>query len=310
LNIFDPALPSELHTDASALGFGAILFQMRDKERHVVAYFSKQTSDEQKRYHSYELETLAVVVALRHFRVYLLGMKFKVVTDCNALRTAFSKKDLIPRVARWWLEVQDYDFEIEYRPGVKMSHVDALSRDPIANAIDVCDIDITEADWILAAQLEDDQLCAIRKVLTEKIVNPSTKQYFQEYELKNGRVYRKFPDKRSLWVVPRSCRWQICRLCHDEAGHFGLEKTVKKISENYWFAGLARFVKKYVSSCLNCLYYKQSSGKKQGMLNPIEKVPTPFHTIHVDHLGPFITSTKGNKYLLVIVDGFTKFTMI
>lgn len=93
-------------------------------------------------------------------------------------------------------------------------------------------------------------------------------------------------------------------------GHFAMEKMLKKMSENYWFGGMRKFVKKYVAACLNCLYYKHPSGKKQGMLHPIVKVPVPFHTLHADHLGPFETSKKGNRYLLVIVDSFTKFTII
>ncbi|CAH2008335.1 unnamed protein product [Acanthoscelides obtectus] len=135
------------------------------------------------------------------------------------------------------------------------------------------------------------------------------KQYFELYKIKEGKLYRKLGDKIA-WVVPKSCRWQICRLCHDENGHFGLKKTLKKIQESYWFAGMRRFVKKYVGACLNCLYYKQPSRKKQGYLHPIEKVPIPFHTIHIDHLGPFEKSIKGNKYIFVIVDGFTKFCFI
>jgi ribonuclease HI len=103
LAIFNPQLPTELHTDASALGLGAILLQEHDGKQRVVAYYSKQTTVDQRQYHSYELETMAVVYALKHFRVYLLGMKFTVVTDCNALRTAFSKKDLIPRIGRLYL---------------------------------------------------------------------------------------------------------------------------------------------------------------------------------------------------------------
>lgn len=70
------------------------------------------------------------------------------------------------------------------------------------------------------------------------------------------------------------------------------------------------FVRKYVNACLNCLYYKRTGGQKQGKLHSIEKTPIPFHTLHVDHVGPFERSRKGNRYLLVIVDGFTKFTMI
>lgn len=70
------------------------------------------------------------------------------------------------------------------------------------------------------------------------------------------------------------------------------------------------FVKKYVSACLKCAYYKDTGRKNLGKLNSIEKIPIPMHTIHIDHVGPFETSQRGNKYLLVIVDGFTKFVII
>ncbi|KAJ3642004.1 hypothetical protein Zmor_028469 [Zophobas morio] len=101
LAIFDPSLPTELHTDASSLAVGAILLQTHPGGvQRVVAYFSRQTTIDQRQYHSYELETMAVVYALQYFRVYLLGLQFTVVTDCNALRTTFTKKDLIPRVGR------------------------------------------------------------------------------------------------------------------------------------------------------------------------------------------------------------------
>lgn len=52
-------------------------------------------------YHSYELETLAVVETLRRFRVYVVEKNVKVVTDCTAVRSTLTKRDLIPRIARW-----------------------------------------------------------------------------------------------------------------------------------------------------------------------------------------------------------------
>lgn len=61
---------------------------------------------------------------------------------------------------------------------------------------------------------------------------------------------------------------------------------------------------------VNCAYYKDTSRRKQGKLHSIEKISIPFHTVHVDHVGPFETSRKRNRYLLVVVDGFTKFTII
>lgn len=192
-----------------------------------------------------------------------------------------------------------------------MAHVDALSRNPIMiEYLEVYAIDLTEGDWLLSAQLQDEQLSRVRQILEDGQSTGETKHYFKEYVLKNGRVHRLLPNQKLAWVVPRQARMQICRLCHDEAGHLGVEKTIERTSRNYWFAGMRRFVTKYVNACLNCAYYKDTSRRNQGKLHNIEKIPTPFHTVHVDHVGPFETSRKGNKYLLVIIDGFTKFTII
>jgi len=40
-----------------------------------------------------------------------------VITDCNALKTAMEKRDLIPRIARWWLRIQEFDIENSHRSG-------------------------------------------------------------------------------------------------------------------------------------------------------------------------------------------------
>ncbi|XP_015435727.1 PREDICTED: uncharacterized protein LOC107191251 [Dufourea novaeangliae] len=128
LIIFDPKRETELHTDASSIGYGAILFQRMDGDLRVVAYFSRRTTPEESRYHSYELETLAIVNALKYFRVYLLGIKFKIITDCNAIEATSTKRDLLPRIARWWIYLKDFTFDLEYRKGKQVEHVDYLSR--------------------------------------------------------------------------------------------------------------------------------------------------------------------------------------
>lgn len=65
-----------------------------------------------------------------------------------------------------------------------------------------------------------------------------------------------------------------------------------------------------MKACLNCAYHKDHKQKKEGFLHPIEKVPTPFHTLHIDHLGPFIRSKNSNSFLFVVVDSFTKYVFI
>lgn len=73
---------------------------------------------------------------------------------------------------------------------------------------------------------------------------------------------------------------------------------------------MRKFIKKYVQSCLQCAHAKIPSGKKAGKLHPIEKVDKPFHTLHIDHLGPFVRSRRKNAYLLLIIDAFTKFVIL
>lgn len=136
---------------------------------------------------------MAVVLALRYFRVYLLGLTFKVVANCNSLRATFLKKNLLPRVKLWWLDVQEFTFDI--RAGTRM----ALSKNPLP-ILNFAYVNITEVDWIMAAQLQDEQLAHVRKILGTNDRNPKTKHYFEEYTLKDNKVYRRYLIKeRHVW---------------------------------------------------------------------------------------------------------------
>jgi transposase InsO family protein len=99
-------------------------------------------------------------------------------------------------------------------------------------------------------------------------------------------------------------------MSHDDSGHFGFDKTYDLVSSQYWFKGMRLFVRKYVNNCLNCLYFKLPGGKRPGSLHPIPKTPVPFHTVHIDHLGPFVKTKAGNTQLFLIIDAFTKFILL
>lgn len=93
LSIYNPKRETELHTDASSHGFGAVLLQKQyDGKLHPVSYYSRRTTAAEENYHSFELETLAIIYSLRRFRVYLEGIPFKSYTDCNSLTQTLSKK--------------------------------------------------------------------------------------------------------------------------------------------------------------------------------------------------------------------------
>lgn len=313
LALYNPDAETELHTDASKIGVAGILFQ-KDQQGILrpVSYYSRKTSIDEQKFHSFELETLAVIASLNRFRVYLIGIHFKIYTDCNALRTTLTKRDLVPRIARWWVQMQEFDCEIEYRPGIRMAHVDALSRNPIENSFDethVLDVlTINTEDWLSTVQESDDEIKCIKEILS----NPTSERVIdihKNYMFKNKRVYRKIGDT-CRWVVPKGVRWQILKMNHDDIGHFGFDKTLARLKENYWFPKMRRFVKKYVTACLECAHHKAQGGPKNGELHLIPKIEIPFHTVHADHLGPFVRSKRGNSYLLVIIDGFTKYINI
>ena len=72
LAVYNPQYTTELHTDANAKGYGSVLLYMQvDGKFHPVPYYSKCTSKAEAKYHSLELVTLAIIYALKWFRIYL-----------------------------------------------------------------------------------------------------------------------------------------------------------------------------------------------------------------------------------------------
>ncbi|XP_045500927.1 uncharacterized protein LOC123698364 isoform X3 [Colias croceus] len=272
LKIYDPNLETELHTDASAEGYGAVLLQrsLTDNKMHPVYYMSKKTSATEKKYHSYYLEILAIVEAVKKFRVYLLGIKFKIVTDCSALTMTLQKKDLPPRVARWALLLEEYDYTIEHRPAARMKHADALSRQPIKNIIVLTDT----AARLRRAHDDDLQIKLIKKVLE--------KESYDDYVLENGMLW-KIKDGNKLMVVPKKMQNEIIRN-HHENGHFGCVKTEELINRNYYMENLKEKIKTNIDNCVECILNSNKRGKKEGFLHVIDKGDLPLSTYHIDHL--------------------------
>ena len=120
--------PFLLQTDASDVGLGAILAQHDGNgQERVIAYASYTLSPREQNYSTMEKEALAVVFAVKHFRFYLLGKRFSVITDNNALRWLHSLEPK-GRIALWIMDLQEFEFDIQHRPGKSNQNADALSR--------------------------------------------------------------------------------------------------------------------------------------------------------------------------------------
>ena len=135
----DLSKPFFLWTDASGKGFGALLEQEgEDNKRYPIAYASRQTNQAEAKYAPTELEVAALVYAVEHFEVYLLGNSFTVYTDHKALVSTFishmgsQTKGLL---ARWYLRISRFlpKMSLEYKPGSANIVADSLSRSPVEN---------------------------------------------------------------------------------------------------------------------------------------------------------------------------------
>ena len=116
-----------LQTDASGVGVGAVLSQ-GEEEDQPIAYFSRKLLPREQAYSTVEKECLAIVLAVKHFKAYLLGHTFIIQTDHRALRWLHQFKEKNARLTRWSLLLQPYNFTIEHRKGQANANADALSR--------------------------------------------------------------------------------------------------------------------------------------------------------------------------------------
>jgi transposase InsO family protein len=121
-----------LETDASIRGLGGVLSQYQDdKKRHPVAFASRALNPAERNYSITDLETLAVVWGISHFRTYLYGQRVTVYTDHAAVKAVLQSPNTSGRHARWWTRVYGAglrEVNIVYRAGKENPIADALSR--------------------------------------------------------------------------------------------------------------------------------------------------------------------------------------
>jgi hypothetical protein len=122
-----------LATDASSYAIGAVLSQKQQSQDLPIAYASRTLNRAESNYSTIERELLAIVWAVKHFRPYLYGRKFRIITDHRPLIWLFNLKEPGSRLVRWRLKLEEYDYEIEYKPGKINSNADALSRITVSN---------------------------------------------------------------------------------------------------------------------------------------------------------------------------------
>ncbi|XP_070194787.1 uncharacterized protein [Littorina saxatilis] len=111
-----------LRTDASDRGIGAVLMQEQDKTLRPLAYQSKKLNGAESRYATVEKECLATVWGIQKFERYLYGRHFTLETDHQPLK-CLQRQPTNPRLMRWALQLQPYDFTVRVIPGKVLKNV-------------------------------------------------------------------------------------------------------------------------------------------------------------------------------------------
>ena len=129
------------------------------------------------------------------------------------------------------------------------------------------------------------------------------------YHIHEPRTKNKFKFDKTIHqiVIPKDLRYQILSDYHDSligGGHQGFQRTYDAVRAKYYWPGMYRDTRDYQMSCLRCQRAKQPRQKRV----PLHSLPVAglFHRFHMDFIGPLKTAADGSKYILLIVDSFSR----
>jgi hypothetical protein len=298
--------PFELLSDAASKQGIAVILCQRDDSTGIsmpISFASRSLSSAEKNYSVQEMEALAVYWGIRKFRPYLECRKFTVFSDHSSLQWFLkTKEDKQGRLARWAIELQQFDFDVIYVKGSTNVVADHLSRHPLPSIQQMGTLEGN--NW----QKEQEEDADVQK-LREKVNQGASKSFSVGED--NILYRRSYNDSAHQWmnlkVVPGSLVRQVLISAHDSpfSGHLGQTKTLKRLQSQFWWPTLARDCKQHVKTCLVCQRQKDKPESKA--LPKDTSGRFPMDRIAMDFFGPLRDTLKGNCYILVVQDTYTKY---
>lgn len=339
----DPSLPYVVHTDASGFAVGATLSQDQGRGLQPIAFLSKKMLDAERRYPVHEQELLAVILALKEWRHYLYGTKFRIFTDHQSLTYVTSQPHLSARQSRWLDTIADFDFtKIEYIEGKTNVVADGLSRRPdhrqlnsvrtrsaraappasspssspgsaAADAVRAHSpprTAVASPQLTHSAILSDQPLADLKKAYSvdpvcSSILSDLTQH--PKFKCVSGLLFT-VAGNRLVLPDDAALKSLIYHECHDAptAGHLGVNKTVELITRLFYWPKMHSEIRHYVSTCLACQSNKPSSQLPMGLLQPLPIPPRPWETVTMDLIVALPRTKSGFDAIVVFVDKLTK----
>jgi len=291
-------LPFVVTTDASDFDVGAVLEQDKGKGLQPIAYFSKKLLPAETRYSVHEIELLAIVCALQHWRHFLYRRQFTIYSDHKALIHWKTQPKLNNRQVRWSELLADYNYTIVYKPGKDNQVADCLSRNP-AHALNnnVTTVSTDDIPGQIKAAASSD---------TEYMELMSGQRRKDGMHVKDGLLYL-----HDRLVIPNSAtalQTQILSELHETktAGHCGVAKTIDLVTRSFYWRNISASVTEFVSSCISCQRSKASNQQPAGLLHPLPIPEERFSTVTMDFIGPLQLTKGGHNMIITVVDKLSK----
>ena len=289
------AAPYCLMVDASNVAVGGVLQQQLGDTWYPISFFSKKLQPTELKYSTFGRELLAIYLSIRHFRHFLEGHEFYVLTDHKPLIHALSASPsrYSPRETRHLDFISQFTSDIRHIHGQANPVADALSRMEI-NALN--SPAVIDFHLLAAAQQDDTDLPALKassSLCLQDIPLPdSTTTILCDMSTTMPRPY-----------VPPAYRRQIFDQLHS-LSHPGIRASQKLRTTHFVWPSINKDVRQWARSCSKCQtakVYRHVTAPRGTFLTPDAR----FDHIHVDIVGP-LPFSNGFRYLLTIIDRFTR----
>jgi hypothetical protein len=279
----------EVDCDASNLGIGGVLSQ----EGKPIAFFSEKLNDSRRKYSTYDKEFYTLVRSLEHWNHYLLSKEFILHSDHEALKYLNSQQKLNTRHAKWSEFLQAYSFSIKHKAGKLNQVADALSRRySLLNAMQV---QVLGFDVVKELYKGDPDFGYAWKECSNGPYN--------HFLLQDGFLFK----NNHLCIPQCSLREAIIKEAHGGglAGHFGRDKTLTLVQENFTWPKMVRDVLRHVKQCQIC-HLAKSHKQNTGLYIPLPVPNAPWEDISLDFVVGLPRTQRNKDSIMVVVDRFSK----
>ncbi len=292
-----------LRTDASDLGVGAVLLQIDDSftppQHQPIGFVSQKLSSQATRWSTIEKEAYAVYFGVKSFAYYLIGKPFVLQTDHANLQ--WMEASVVPKILRWRIYLQTFQFVIQHIPGKANTVADWLSRlsliyhdDCVAHSLLTSSFSQANGEGDDSLSLAVDQHCYIH--MLQQVISSDEQENLVEQ-----------PPAEAI-PSPYSDPIEVLKQVHNSRmGHHGVRKTYVLL--NLYFPGHRiphRIISDFIQTCPTC--QKERLGMVDN-IRPMVKHLKPEHlhsAVGVDVLTITPADEDGNSCLIVVVNHFTK----